>query len=314
MMKINANSLANPETQIQGLPNLGFGLGLRNKHLTPILNNWPEVDWFEIISENFMNSGEQSRYALEQIIERYPIVMHGVSLSIGSVQPLNKRYLSRLKALADDIKPVWVSDHLCWTGVLGHNTHDLLPVLLTEESLKHISHRIQIVQDLLGRPLILENPSTYLSFHQSTIAEWDFLKYLTEETGCGLLLDVNNVFLTCFHNDLDPVQYINALPQDRIIQVHLAGHKCYGTHRINTHEPEMMPQVWELFRMVWQKTGGVSTVLEWEDELPPFEEYRAELLTEKPYELLESFERTIVGNRHAESLSMISKFSSYNHY
>ena len=175
---------------------LGLGLGLRGKHFNHILENWPAVDWFEVISENFMDSGGRPRWVLRRIAERYPVVMHGVSLSIGSADPLDMEYLGRLKTLAEEVKPQWISDHLCWTGINGVNTHDLLPMPLTEESLKHVSNRVAQVQDFLGRQLVLENPSTYLTFKQSTIPEPDFLRRLAEETGCGLLLDVNNVL--CF--------------------------------------------------------------------------------------------------------------------
>jgi len=209
---------------VTALPNIGLGLGLRFCHFSHILEKQPEVDWFEVISENFMDSGGRPRYVLHQIAERYPVVMHGVSLSIGSTDPLNWDYLKKLKALAAEVNPIWISDHLCWTGVLGVNTHDLLPVPLNEESLKHICNRINKIQDFLGRPLILENPSTYLTFAHSTIEEAEFMRLMTEETGCGLLLDVNNVYVSCFNNDLDPVAYIEALPHDRIVQMHLAGH------------------------------------------------------------------------------------------
>ena len=178
-------------SQASDLPALGLGLGLRNTHFDRILADWPEVDWFEAISENFMDSGGRPRYVIRQVAERYPVVLHGVSLSIGSTDPLNFDYLGKLKALAAEVQPRWVSDHLCWTGVLGVNSHDLLPVPLTEESLSHVAGRVRQVQEFLERPLILENPSTYLTFTQSTIEEPEFLRQLAVETGCGLLLDVN---------------------------------------------------------------------------------------------------------------------------
>lgn len=262
---------------------LGLGLGLRGKHFNYILENWPAVDWFEVISENFMDSGGRPRWVLRQIAERYPVVMHGVSLSIGSTDPLDMNYLGRLKALAEEIKPAWISDHLCWTGVNGLNTHDLLPVPLTEESLRHIASRIRQVQDYLGRQLVLENPSTYLSFKQSTIPEPDFLRRLTEETGCGLLLDVNNVYVTAFNNDLDSEEYIRALPMESVVQMHIAGHQNCGTHIVDTHDRAVVPGVWELFRLAWELTGGVPVLLEWDAKIPDFEDYHAELLKAKEF-------------------------------
>lgn len=267
----------------KALPNIGLGLGLRSKHFDYILNHKPPVDWFEVISENFMDTGGRPRHILNQIAEHYPIVMHGVSLSIGSTDPVNYEYLEKLKQLAADVKPAWVSDHLCWTGVLGMNTHDLLPVPLTRETLAHIAERIMRVQDYLHRPLVLENPSTYLAFQHSTIPEPEFLARLTEETGCSLLLDVNNVYVTCFNNDLDPVEYINHIPADKVVQMHIAGHQFCGTHIIDTHDREVIPEVWELFHQAWQHTEGTSVLLEWDSNIPEFEQYHTELLKAKKY-------------------------------
>lgn len=266
-----------------GLPNLGLGLGLRTQHFNHILEEKPEVDWFEIISENFMDSFGRPRYVLNQIKERYPVVMHGVSLSIGSTDPLNVDYLKKLKSLADEINPAWISDHLCWTGVLSINSHDLLPLPLNEESLKHVCNRINTVQDILERPLILENPSTYASFKNSSISEWDFLRLMANETQCGLLLDVNNVFVSAFNNDFDPVEYIEGIPFERVVQMHLAGHQHCGDYIIDTHDREVTDQVWELFRLAWQKSGGVSTLLEWDGDVPEFEKYYQELQKAKQF-------------------------------
>jgi hypothetical protein len=209
--------------------------------------------------------------------------MHGVSLSIGSTDPLDTEYLRKLKNLADEVKPLWISDHLCWTGVNGLNTHDLLPVPLTEESLKHICRRVNQVQDFLGRHFVFENPSTYLTFKQSNIAEWDFLRYMTEETGCLLLLDVNNVYVSGFNNDFDPAHYIRELPHDRVIQMHLAGHQHCGDYIIDTHDRQVTREVWELFALAWRLTGGAATLLEWDGAIPDFEDCRAELLKARDY-------------------------------
>ncbi len=230
-----------------------------------------------------MDSYGRPRQVLKQIAERYPVVMHGVSLSIGSTDPLNFDYLKSLKTLAGEVKPAWISDHLCWTGVLSVNSHDLLPLPLNEESLKHVCDRIRRVQDYLERPIIIENPSTYASFKHSTITEWEFLKSMTEETGCGLLLDVNNVYVSSFNNDFDPVEYIKALPHNRIVQMHLAGHQNCGNYIIDTHDREVVGPVWKLFQLAYQLTGGTSVLLEWDGNIPAFEVYHAELLKAKKY-------------------------------
>ena len=266
-----------------GLPNLGLGLGLRSQHFEHILEKSPEVDWFEVISENFMDSHGRPRHILKQIAEKYPVVMHGVSMSIGSTDPLNFEYLKSLKTLADEVKPAWISDHLCWTGVLTTNSHDLLPLPLNDESLKHVCDRINQVQDYLERPLIVENPSTYASFKNSTISEWDFLRIMTEETDCGLLLDVNNVFVSSFNNDFDPVEYINGLPHDKIVQMHLAGHQNCGNYIIDTHDREVTNQVWKLFQLAYQLANEASILLEWDGNIPAFDVYHAELLKSKKY-------------------------------
>ena len=261
-----------------GYPNIGLGVGLRTVHFSHILKHQPAVDWFEIISENFMDSGGRPRYVLEQIAERYPIVMHGVSLSIGSTDPLNFEYLRKLKGLADAVGARWVSDHLCWTGVAGINAHDLLPIPLNEDTLQHVVERIRIVQDILERPLVLENPSSYVTFAASTMNEWEFLSRMAEEADCGLLLDVNNVYVSSVNHDFDPIEYIEAIPHERVVQFHLAGHTNCGTHLIDTHDGQVIRRVWELFRRAHQLTGGVSTLLEWDAKIPPFPVLHAEVL------------------------------------
>ncbi|WP_437192905.1 MNIO family bufferin maturase [Planctomicrobium sp. SH527] len=261
-----------------GMPHLGMGVGLRSVHYSHILNESPAVDWFEIISENYMDSQGRPRYVLEQIAERYPIVMHGVSLSIGSSDELDFDYLRKLKNLAGAVHPHWVSDHLCWTGIAGVNSHDLLPVPLTEETLKHVVKRIDIVQDFLERPLVLENPSSYVTFACSTMPEWEFLSRMAEETGCGLLLDVNNVYVSSVNHNFDPREYIAKVPHDRIVQIHLAGHTNMGTHCIDTHDGPVIDPVWELYRLAHNFTGGTSTLLEWDAKIPEFPVVHAEVL------------------------------------
>jgi uncharacterized protein (UPF0276 family) len=261
-----------------GHPNLGLGVGLRSVHFPYILEHFPAVDWFEVISENFMDSQGRPRYVLNEIAERYPTVMHGVSLSIGSTDPLNFEYLAKLKRLADEVHPRWISDHLCWTGVLGRNAHDLLPIPLNEESLAHVVRRVRTVQDYLERPLVLENPSTYVTFASSTLSEWEFLARLAEETGCGLLVDVNNVYVSSVNHDFDPREYIENVPAERVVQFHLAGHTHCGTHIIDTHDDHVIDRVWELYRLAHRRTGGASTLLEWDARIPAFPVVHAEVL------------------------------------
>lgn len=266
-----------------GHSNLGLGVGLRSLHYSYILKNNPEVDWFEIISENYMDSRGRPRYVLDQIAERYKIVMHGVSLSIGSTDPLDFEYLKKLKKLADAVKANWVADHVCWTGVAGLNAHDLLPIPFNESTLSHLVERIRIVQDFLERPLILENASSYVTFADSTLSEWEFISRMAEETNCGLLLDVNNVYVSSFNHDFDPVEYLRNFPHERVVQFHLAGHTNLGTHLIDTHDGQVIDRVWELYRLAHRLTGGVSTLLEWDAKIPAFPEVHAEVLKAKKY-------------------------------
>src|SRR5436305_6719216 len=254
-----------------GNPNLGLGVGLRTVHFKHILETNPAVDWFEISSENFMDSQGRPRYVLEQIAARYPIVMHGVSRSIGSSDRLDFEYLRKLQDLARIVKPKWISDHLCWTGVAGRNTHDLLPIPFNRQTLKHVIERVRIVSDFLERPLVLENPSSYVTFRASTMDEWTFMSEMAEEADCGLLLDVNNVYVSSFNHDMDPLEFVENLPHRRVVQFHLAGHSNYTTHLIDTHDHSVCDPVWELYRLAHKLTGGVSTLLEWDASIPPFE-------------------------------------------
>jgi len=255
-----------------GLPNLGLGLGLRTKHYDHLLKNDPVVDWFEIISENYMNNFGYARHILAYIAGIRPVVMHGVSMSIGSTDPLNMGYLKQLKELAAFVKPAWISDHLCWTGVAHINTHDLLPLPLTPESLKHVAERVNRVQDILERPLVLENPSTYMEFSDSTLHEWEFLSELHSQTGCGLLLDVNNVFVSAHNHGYDPEFYIKNIPHKAVVQIHIAGPTDCGDYLIDTHDQPVPAEVWKLYKLAQQLTGGVSTLLEWDASIPEYPE------------------------------------------
>ena len=273
--------MENNQTPRLGLPHLGLGVGLRNKHFNYLLQHPPQVDWFEVISENFMDDFGFARHVLLHVRKQVPVVMHGVSLSIGSTDPLNKDYLKKLKTLAETIEPEWISDHLCWTGVLGMNTHDLLPMPLTEESLQHVASRVMQVQDFLGRPLVLENPSTYLEFKASTMPEWEYLSALAKRTGCGLLLDVNNVFVSAHNHGFDAVQYITNLPHENIVQMHIAGPTDYGDLLVDTHDQPVPQPVWELYKLAQELTGGVSTLLEWDAKIPEYPELVNELFKAK---------------------------------
>lgn len=265
------------------LPDLGFGVGLRSVHYDYILEHFPPVDWFEVISENYLSRGGYSWYALEKVREKYRVVTHGVSLSIGSTDPLNFTYLERLKRLADTMDTPWVSDHICWTGVNGRNAHDLMPILYTEETLKHVVERIRIVQDFLGRRIALENVSTYVEFAASTMPEWEFIARMAEDADCGLLLDVNNVYVSSFNHKFDPYEFIDAIPADRICQYHLAGHTNKGTYIIDTHSDHVIDEVWDLYRYAHNRSGGRATLLEWDEDIPPFEVVHAEALKARNY-------------------------------
>lgn len=253
-----------------GLPFLGLGLGLRATHWSHILEHRPPVDWFEIITENFISTEGRGLEVIDALAGDYPLVMHGVGLSIGSTDPLDRDYLRRLVALRDRIGARWVSDHLCWTSTGGHNTHDLLPLPYTEEVLAHLTDRVRQVQDSLGTPLLLENPSTYVELSGSTMSEPEFLGRLAHDADCGLLLDVNNIYVAAFNHDLDPWRYFDGLPLDRVVQIHVAGHTHYGTHIIDTHEGPVIDEVWRLFAHAFALTGA-SPMLEWDAAIPSFE-------------------------------------------
>lgn len=259
-------------------PHLGFGLGLRIPHYAHIFEQKPKVDWFEIISENFMESEGRPRANLARIRADYPVVMHGVSMSIGTVDPLDSDYLAKLKRLIEWVEPAWISDHLCWTGIAHKNTHDLLPVPYTRQALDHIVSRIGAVQDFLGMPIALENPSTYLEFKGSDIPEAEFIAEMAKRSGCNLLLDVNNVFVSCFNHRLDPKAYLDALPLDKVIQIHLSGHSNYGTHIVDTHDNHVVDEVWALYQYAVARMGRTpNTMVEWDDNIPAFPVLMAEL-------------------------------------
>lgn len=258
-------------------PWLGFGLGLRTEHFADLLEQPANVDWLEINSENFMVAGGKPRRYLEAFRQRYPIVMHGVSMNIGGSDPLDFDYLRALKQLASDVQPAWVSDHLCWTGANGINSHDLLPLPYSDEAVAHVVDRVQRVQEFLGRELVLENLSSYVRFSASTMTEWEFLREIAQRSGCRLLLDINNVVVSARNHGYDTEQFLAGLPAQHIWQIHLAGHSDYGTHVIDTHDHAVPDAVWALYESAIKRFGPISTMIERDDHIPPLPELIAEL-------------------------------------
>jgi uncharacterized protein (UPF0276 family) len=261
-----------------GLPDLGIGVGLRTPHYREILDGAPQLGFFEIISDNFMESSGRPLEFLDRIAARHPIVMHGVSLSIGSTAPLDRAYVRGLKRLRERVHARWISDHLCWTGIAGRNTHDLLPLPYTAGSLSHVCERVRRVQDLLEAPLILENPSTYVGFAESTMSEWEFLSALCQRTGCGLLLDVNNIHVSARNHGFAAADYLAGIPWERVVQFHVAGHSDEGTHIVDTHDGPVIDPVWQLLAQAWPRAGGASVLLEWDARIPSFAEVEGEAL------------------------------------
>ena len=258
-------------------PALGFGLGLRVDHYEAILATQPAVDWFEVLTENYLVPGGRPLHYLMRIRERYPLAMHGVSLSIGSTAPLDREYLRQVKALAQRVQPQWISDHLCWTGIAGRNTHDLLPLPYTEEALAHVAERVRTVQDILGRRILLENVSSYVAFRDSRLTEWEFLSEIASRADCLILLDVNNIYVSAVNHEFDALEYLHAVPGERVQQIHLAGHENHGDYLVDTHDTEVPDPVWELYAAAVRRFGAVSTMIERDDHIPPLEELCAEL-------------------------------------
>jgi uncharacterized protein (UPF0276 family) len=254
----------------RAFPSLGFGVGLRRQHYGHVTEHRPEVDWFEIITENFMVAGGRPLAVLEQVRSDYPIVMHGVSLSVGSADPLNRSYLDALSEMARRFKPAWISDHLCWTGIGGRNLHDLLPLPYTEEVVRHVAARIREVQDFLGQAILIENVSSYMSFRASTMQEWEFVSAVAEEADCGILLDINNIYVSAFNHGFDPVLYVNSVPPERVVQFHMAGHSDHGAYLLDTHDHPICAEVWRLYELAVSRFGATSTLIEWDDNIPEF--------------------------------------------
>ena len=246
-----------------------FGLGLRAQHYQSIVQLTPSVDWFELITEDFLACGGDDWFWLEKIRANYPLSLHGVSLSIGSVDPINRDYLKQLKQLRDRLEPVWISDHFCWTGVGGINSHDLLPMPHTEEAVKHIVARIIQVQDYLGEPLVLENVSSYVDFSHSEMTEWEFIQAIVMQADCYILLDINNVFVNAFNHGFSANDYLSGIPGERVKQFHIAGHKHCQNHIIDTHDTDITDDVWQLYEQALRMYGPVPLIIERDGEVPP---------------------------------------------
>ena len=276
-MNAALHSPGDPQTAPAGRPFLGFGLGLRPDHYPEVLESRPPVDWFEIISENYLVDGGKPLYYLDRIRADYPMVMHGVSLSIGGTDPLDLEYLASLKHLAARVEPAWISDHLCWTGTDGRNLHDLLPLPYTEEAVAHVADRIGRVQDFLGRRILLENVSSYLTYTDSHVPEWEFLAAITERADCLILLDVNNIYVSAHNHGFDPLAYLDGVPGKRVRQIHLAGHSHNGPLIIDTHDHPVPDPVWALYGEAIARLGPVSTMIERDDDIPPLDVLLEEL-------------------------------------
>ncbi len=257
-------------------PTLGCGVGLRTEHYDVITREWPRMDWFEAISENFMDSQGRPLHILEAVRRHYPVALHGVSLSIGSTDPLDQRYLERLKTLVDRIDPAIVSDHLCWTGVEGENLHDLFPLPFTEEAIRHVAGRVEQVQGYLQRRILLENVSTYVTYRHSTMPEWEFLTEVARRSDCGILLDLNNIYVNAYNHQFDPYEYLAHVPGELVGQFHLAGHTDMGSYLFDTHSRPVIDAVWDLYRDALKRWGPVTTLIEWDEDIPPFSQLAEE--------------------------------------
>src|SRR6266568_2941188 len=297
-----------PANRFNGFTEYGIGIGLRAPHYDHILSRKPVVDWFEIISENFMIGGGRPMHILDQILEQYKVVQHGVSMYFGSVQPLNREHLRRLKELVRRTKTPWLSDHLCWGSVDGRYTHDLLPMPYTFEAAKITSQKIREVRDFLEVPVVVENVSSYAEFHVSEMTEWEFLNEVVERADCGILLDVNNIYVSSRNHNFDPFTYVNSVPAERVAQIHIAGHSKYQKYILDTHDHPVIDTVWNLYARAIERVGHTATLLEWDDSIPPFKEVHNEAPNGrpmravaaqfiKPNDRLTSFERLEIYNK-----------------
>jgi uncharacterized protein len=265
-----------PANRFNGNTDYGIGIGLRVPHYQHIFEHKPVVDWFEIISENFMLDAGRPLAMLDQILERYKVVQHGVSIYFGSADPLNREHLKKLKTLVKRTKTPWITDHLCWGSVDGRYTHDLLPMPYTFEAAKITARKIREARDFLEVPVAVENVSSYAEFHVSEMTEWEFLNEVVERAGCGILLDVNNIYVSSQNHNFDPFEYVNSVPADRVAQIHIAGHSKFEKYILDTHDHAVIDPVWKLYERAIQRSGPTATLLEWDDRIPSFEEVHAE--------------------------------------
>jgi hypothetical protein len=267
-----------PANRFNGFQDYGIGIGLRIPHYTHILTRKPVVDWFEIISENYMFDGGRPLAVLDQILEQYRVVQHGVSMYFGSAQALNREHLKRLKTLVRRTRTPWLSDHLCWGSVDGRYTHDLLPIPYTWEAVESTARKIRQVQDYLEIPVAVENVSSYAEFHDSVMTEWEFLNEVVERADCGILLDVNNIYVSSVNHNFDPHVYLASVPAERVAQIHIAGHSRYRKYVLDTHDHPVIDPVWRLYAHAIRRCGPTATLLEWDDKIPSFEEVHTEAL------------------------------------
>jgi uncharacterized protein len=272
-----------PRNRFNGFTDYGVGIGLRIPHYQHIFEHKPVVDWFEIISENFMVDGGGPLAMLDQILERYRVVQHGVAIYFGSAEPLNREHLRRLKTLVRRTRTPWLSDHLCWGSVDGRYTHDLLPMPYTFEAVEVTARKIREARDFLETPIAVENVSSYAEFHISEMTEWEFLSEVVERADCGILLDVNNIYVSSQNHDFDPFEYLNSVPAERVAQIHIAGHSKYEKYILDTHDHPVIDPVWKLYERAIERVGQTATLLEWDDRIPSFEEVHAEARKAEKY-------------------------------
>ncbi len=267
-----------PANRFNNLTDYGVGIGLRIPHYQHIFEQKPVVGWFEIISENYMVDGGRPLQVLDQILDQYRVVQHGVSMYFGSAEPLNREHLRRLKQLVRRTKTPWLSDHLCWGSVDGRYTHDLLPMPYTFDAARLTAEKIRQVQDFVEVPVAVENVSSYAEFHVSEMTEWEFLNEVVERADCGVLLDVNNIYVSSRNHGFDPLEYVNSVPADRVAQIHIAGHSKFEKYTLDTHDHPVVEPVWELYSRAIERCGPTATLLEWDDNIPSFEEVHREAL------------------------------------
>lgn len=246
----------------------GCGIGLRIDHFDEIKEQKPDIPWFEILSDNYLLEGTPQREYLYQFREDYPITFHGVGMSIGSTEPLNKEFLNALKKLKNEVQPAWLSDHLCWTSAHGVVTHDLIPLPYTEKVIEHIVDRITQVQDFLGESIVIENVSSYMEYNETAMTEWEFINEVTQRSGCKLLLDVNNIYVSSQNHNFDALDYLHAIPPDKVAEMHLAGYEDRGTHLLDTHSRPVTDPVWDLFAQAVQHVGDIPVLIEWDADIP----------------------------------------------